>query len=221
MELTNYVRILRKRWWIIVVAVVLTAGSAFVFSKLQHPEYTSTAEVIIEPARSDWGLAQYAKMLLRTYMTVTDSDQWAQEVIDLLELPMTPQQLRSNAHFAAEDDRMVIKLEIEDYDGDQANDALGDRVAVMEMAAASELYESGEDWSDTEWIYARELVLLENVADRTLVPLLEIRGGLALRRGHANSCDHGQGQQAEGTAERRSRTRGGLSRSKRSAAYCR
>ena len=124
MELGDYTRILRKRWWIIVVAVVLTAGSGFVFSKLQHPEYTSTAEVIIEPARPDWGLAQAAKILLRTYMTVADSDKWALLVIndDELKLPMTPDQLRSRARFAVEDDRMVIKIEIEDYDGDQAND---------------------------------------------------------------------------------------------------
>ena len=124
MELGDYIRILRKRWWIIVVAVVLTAGSGFVFSELQHPEYTSTAEVIIEPARPDWGLAQAAKILLRTYMTVADSDKWALLVIndDDLQLPMTPDQLRSRARFAVEDDRMVIKIEIEDYDGDQAND---------------------------------------------------------------------------------------------------
>ena len=122
MELGDYMRILRKRWWIIVVAIALTAGSAFVFSKLQHPEYTSTAEIIIEPARPDWGLAQSAKMLLRTYMTVIDSNRKAQEVIDELQLPMTPERLRSKAYFAAEDDRMVIKIEIEDYDGDQAND---------------------------------------------------------------------------------------------------
>jgi len=122
MELGDYIRILRKRWWIIVVAVVLTAGSGFGFSKLQHPEYTSTAEVIIEPARSDWGLAQFTKMLLRTYMTVIDSNKKAQDVIDILELPMTPEQLRGNARFAAEDDRMVIKIEIEAYDGDLAND---------------------------------------------------------------------------------------------------
>jgi len=122
MEFGDYVRILRKRWWIIVVAVVFTAGSALVFSKLQHPEYTSTAEIVIEPARPDWGLAQSAKMLLRTYMTVADSYSWAQAVIEEMELPMTPEQLRSNAYFAAEDDRMVIKLEIEAYDGDQAND---------------------------------------------------------------------------------------------------
>jgi capsular polysaccharide biosynthesis protein len=122
MELANYVQILRKRWWIVIVAIVLTAGSAYVFSKIQHPEYTSIAEVIIEPARSDWGLAQYAKMLLRTYMTVADSDQWAQQVIDALQLPMTPEGLRSKARFAAEEDRMVIKIEIEAYDGDLAND---------------------------------------------------------------------------------------------------
>jgi capsular polysaccharide biosynthesis protein len=122
MELLAYIRILRKRWWIIAVAVVLTAGSALVFSKLQHPEYTSTAEIVIEPARPDWGLTQSAKMVLRTYMTVADSYSWAQDVIDEMELPMTPEQLRGNAHFAAEDDRMVIKLEIEAYDGDQAND---------------------------------------------------------------------------------------------------
>ena len=122
MELTNYVQIVRKRWWIVIVAIVLTAGSAYVFSKVQHPEYTSIAEVIIEPARSDWGLAQYAKMLLRTYMTVADSDQWAQQVIDALQLPMTPEGLRSKARFAAEEDRMVIKIEIEAYDGDLAND---------------------------------------------------------------------------------------------------
>jgi capsular polysaccharide biosynthesis protein len=120
MELGNYIRILRKRWWIIVVAILLTAGSAFVFSKLQTPRYEATVEIIIEPARADLGLTQSVKTLLRTYMTVADSYSWAQEVIDRLELPMIPERLRSNAHFAAEDDRMVIKLEVEDYDGEQA-----------------------------------------------------------------------------------------------------
>ncbi len=122
MELLEYIRILRKRWWIIVVAIVLTAGSAYAFSRFQQPEYTSTAEIIIEPARTDWGLTQAAKMLLRTYMTVADSNRWAQRVIDELQLSMLAEELRGDARFAAEDDRMVIKLEVDSYDGDQAND---------------------------------------------------------------------------------------------------
>jgi len=122
MELVDYIRILRKRWWIILATVALTAGSAVAFSALRYPEYTSTVEIVIEPARPDWGLAQAAKMVLRTYMTVANSDKWAQKVIDRLGLLMTPKQLRSKAHFAAEDDRMVIRLEVESYDGEMAND---------------------------------------------------------------------------------------------------
>ena len=125
MELNDYVRILKKRWWIIAVAVALTAGSAVAFSELQYPQYTSTAEVIVNPARPDFGLTQSAKILLRSYMTVADSYKWAQDVIEELQLPMTPEGLRGNANFAAEDDRMVIKIEVEDYDGDQANDIAG------------------------------------------------------------------------------------------------
>jgi len=122
MEFSDYVRVLRKRWWIIVVAVVLTAGSTVLFSEIQYPQYTSTAEVIINPARPDFGLTQSAKILLRSYMTVADSYNWAQDVIDELQLPMTAEGLRGNTNFAAEDDRMVVKIEVEDYDGDQAND---------------------------------------------------------------------------------------------------
>ncbi len=121
MELSQYLRILRKRWWVILVAVVVTAISAAAFSKLQTPVYQSTAEVVIQPARPDFGLTQSAKTLLRSYMTVADSNRWAQQVIDRLSLDMTPQQLRKNARFAAEDDRMVIRIEIEDTDGEIAN----------------------------------------------------------------------------------------------------
>jgi len=120
-EFEQIVGILRKRWWIILVAVVATAISAVGFTKLQTPTYQSTVEVVIQPARPDFGLTQSAKTLLRSYMTVADSNKWAQQVIDRLRLDMTPQQLRSNARFAAEDDRMVIKIEIEDTDGEQAN----------------------------------------------------------------------------------------------------
>lgn len=121
MELAQYIRILQKRWWIILVAVVVTAASAFIFSRLQTPEYQSTVEVLIQPARPDLGLTQSAKTLLRLYMTTADSNYWAQEVITRLRLDMTPEYLRSNARFAAEDDRMVIRIEIEDTDGEQAN----------------------------------------------------------------------------------------------------
>jgi capsular polysaccharide biosynthesis protein len=121
MELGDYIRIIRKRWWIIAIAVVLTAASALVFGQLQTKEYTSTVEIIIKPARPDLGLTQSTKWLLRQYMTEADSNKWAQKVINRLNISMVDQELRGNVHFAALDDRMVIKIEVEDYDATQAN----------------------------------------------------------------------------------------------------
>jgi len=121
LELMDYVGILRRRWWIIIAAVALTVSSAYIFSELQPKRYTSIAEVRIDPARPDWGLAQSAKMFLRNYVAAANSNTWAQRVIDELELPMTPDRLRNKVHFAAEDDRLVIRIEVEEYDGEQAN----------------------------------------------------------------------------------------------------
>ena len=51
MELVDYVRILRKRWWIIIVAVVLTVGSAVVFSRLQPAATLQNAGQRVEADR--------------------------------------------------------------------------------------------------------------------------------------------------------------------------
>jgi len=121
MELGNYVRILRKRWWIIVVAVVLTAGSAFAFSELQTPVYKSSAQVLVK-VRPDLGLTQSAKWLLRSYVARMYTRDWAEDVIERLELPMKPEKLMSNVIIASDESRFVIQIDVKDYDGDVAND---------------------------------------------------------------------------------------------------
>lgn len=46
-----------------------------------------------------------------------------------------------------------------------------------ELAAARALYESGENWNDHEWIYARELVLCAQMPSKWTVPLHVLRIG--------------------------------------------
>ncbi len=120
MELGDYIRILRKRWWIIVVAVVLTAGSALVFSRLQTPVYKSSAQVLVK-VRPDLGLTQSAKWLLRSYVARMYTRDWAQQVIERRELPMKPEKLMSGVIIASDESRFVIQIDVENYDGDVAN----------------------------------------------------------------------------------------------------
>jgi len=121
MELTDYIRILRRRWWIIVMAIVLTAGSAYAFSQLQTPVYKSSAQILVK-VRPDLGLTQSAKWLLRSYVARMYTRDWAEQVINLRELPMTPEKLMSNVTIASDESRFVIQIDVEDYDGDIAND---------------------------------------------------------------------------------------------------
>jgi capsular polysaccharide biosynthesis protein len=120
-KIQDYLRVLRQRGWIIILAAVLTAASAFVFSKLQTPVYRSSVEVSIQLARADLGLAQSAKMLLNNFSATMWSERYAQEVIDRLELMRTAKDLKGDVTFAADENRMVIQIDVDDYNGEQAN----------------------------------------------------------------------------------------------------
>ena len=121
MKIQDYVRILRHRGWIILLAAVVTAASAFVFSKLQTPVYRSSVEVSIQLARPDFGLTQSAKWLLNSFSATMWSERNAQEIINRLDLMRTAKDLKGDVTFAADDARLVIKIDVDDYDGEQAN----------------------------------------------------------------------------------------------------
>lgn len=121
MELQDYIRVLRRRGWIIVLLAVMTAIAAFAFSKLQTPIYESTVDILVQPARADYGLSQSVKILLRSYVSWMNTDTRAQEVIDLLSLDRVPGELRSNVKIASDESRLVIQMNVEDPDGELAN----------------------------------------------------------------------------------------------------
>ena len=122
MKIQEYIRILRQRGWIIVLAAVITAASAFVFSKLQTPVYRSSIQVSIQLARPDLSLTQSTKQVLRSYATVMWSEQRAQQVIDQLNLMRTPADLKGDVKIVPDESLMVIQIDVDDYDGEQAND---------------------------------------------------------------------------------------------------
>ncbi len=122
MNLQHYLHALRRRGWIIVVTVIVTALSAFGYSKIQTPVYRSSIEVSIQLARPDLGLTQSAKQLLSSYATVIWSEKTAQQVIDTLNLYDSAADLKSRVKIANDDYRMVIKIDVDYTDGETAND---------------------------------------------------------------------------------------------------
>lgn len=122
MEFSDYTRIIRQRGWLIILLALLTAVAAFGFSKLQTPVYESSLRMLVQPARTDFGQAQAAKQLLRGYVQWIRSSYRAADVIDELQLDMTPEQLLGDVDVASDDSSFVVQLTVQNSDPDLAND---------------------------------------------------------------------------------------------------
>lgn len=125
MQLQAYVRILLRRGWIMLLLAAITAVAAFGFSlivKQRAPLYKSTIEIQVRPARTDFGQAQAAKQLLGSYEAWLYSSYRARDVIDRLQLDMLPRELLGDVRVASDLNQLLIKIEVENPNGDLAND---------------------------------------------------------------------------------------------------
>ncbi len=116
MELKEYFRILGKRGWIIILCMVIVAASAFVFSRIQRPVYRSTVYLNVVPARLDYGLQQVVRGVMRNYAGTISSRPNAQEVIDRLQLDITPEQFLSKITVSPNEADLVLQINADDYD---------------------------------------------------------------------------------------------------------
>lgn len=122
MELADYTRLLRQRGWLIILMATLTAGAAFGFSKMQVEVFESSLRLLVLPSRTDFGQAQAAKELLRSYEQWLKSRYRAQAVIDQLQLDRLAGDLLSDVKVASDNSSFVIELTVENTDPDLAND---------------------------------------------------------------------------------------------------
>ncbi|MAS35718.1 MAG: hypothetical protein CL610_17040 [Anaerolineaceae bacterium] len=122
MNLMDYVNILLRRGWIMVLLAVIAAASAYLLSQQMTPIYRSTQRVLMQPTRADLSLTESSKSLLGNHVAYLDSEFRAQEVIDRLQLDMTPGQLKSAVTIASDPLNLTIQIDVDLPNGDLAND---------------------------------------------------------------------------------------------------
>jgi capsular polysaccharide biosynthesis protein len=122
MNLTEYGRILLRRGWIIVLLVLLAAGSAFLFSRMQTPIYRATQKLLVLPSRTDAGLANANRDLLDGYVELLRSTRIAAYVIETLQLDMTPGALLGEVTIASDRQRLMIQIDVDLPDASVASD---------------------------------------------------------------------------------------------------
>jgi len=121
LNLTEYVRLLARRGWIMVVLAVIAGGTAYVLTSQQDPVYRATQIAVIEPSRADLGLASATERLLNSQVVIIDSLSVAQQIVDDLELPLTAGDLKGMATIAADQFRLVIQIDVESENPNMAS----------------------------------------------------------------------------------------------------
>lgn len=116
MRLSDYTRVLLRRWWVIVLLTGIAAVSAYVLSSRQPPMYRSTQLVLIQPSRADFGLTEAGRLLLNSMVVYLDSSRIAQQIIDDLQLPTNADALMSNKTIAPDTLRLVVQIDVDSTD---------------------------------------------------------------------------------------------------------
>jgi capsular polysaccharide biosynthesis protein len=116
MSLIDYGRILVRRGWIALLLAVIAAGSAYFFGSQQTPIYRATQRVLVQPIRADLGLTEAANRLLANYAAYLDSELRAAEVIEDLQLDMTPGQLKNQVDIVPIQISLQIQIDVTNPD---------------------------------------------------------------------------------------------------------
>ena len=120
MNLLDYIRIIIRRGWIIVLAVIITSGAAYGFSKTQTEVYRASQKILHSPGRNDLGLSETLRTLLSSYVEYLNTDAVAAQVIDNLQLDMQPGELRSNVSINSDPTTLIIQIDVDLEDGPTA-----------------------------------------------------------------------------------------------------
>jgi capsular polysaccharide biosynthesis protein len=132
MEISDYLRILRKRGWILLVVAVIAAASAFVVSKMQTPIYSASVKLSVVPARAtDWGSSNSLKDLLRNYAENIRTHTMAQVVIDRAQLDMDTTTLLGKLFVNPDSSTFTLEIEARDRDPKVAMDMVDTMAKVF------------------------------------------------------------------------------------------
>lgn len=120
MTIQEYMRILRKRGWMIVLAALLAGALAFGVSLLQKELHRATVNVSTVPARADFGLGSTAKDLLRNFAENLRTPENAQLAIERAQLDMNPYDFLGNVQVVPDNSTFTIKIEARNADPEVA-----------------------------------------------------------------------------------------------------
>ncbi|MBY4036020.1 polysaccharide biosynthesis tyrosine autokinase [Rhodococcus fascians] len=148
MEMQDYLRILKARWIVIAVTVVVAVLGALGASLLTTPQYESSARMFVSTSGGTSVSETYqgnlaSQQLVTSYSELVTSEALAARVLDVLPLNMSPAQLAGKVKASSTPDTVLFNITATDPSPAVARD-IANATASQLMAQVREL-ETPED----------------------------------------------------------------------------
>ncbi len=146
MSIREYVQVVLKRWWVILLVAASAAVAAYGFSKLRTPIYRSQAIYTVLFNRLDTGAQSFADTLLNTYVSLVHQPDELQGISNQLGLDQSGDFLMEYVRLQSQADSTNIVIQADYFDPASAQAlaaAVGERLNERVVEANRNL--EGED----------------------------------------------------------------------------
>lgn len=146
MQITDYVNILRRRWWVIGLVALAAAVAAYAVSKLQEPLFRAEASYLVVPSRNDNGLLIVLRDKMNSYKSMALTPDQLEAISQRLELDRSADQLLKYVAVEPRPEEQLMMIQV-DYPDQKVAQQLADAIGQNMAALVSSLNE-GIDGTD-------------------------------------------------------------------------
>ena len=142
MELRDYLKVVRRRWRVILVSLIVVVALASLITLRTTPQYESKARLFVsstERSTSDaYQGGLFSIQRVSSYADLVKGEELSSRVIDSLDLQMSPSALSKKITATVVPDTVILEVSATDPDPEQAQ-RIGQAVAVELTKFVSEL----------------------------------------------------------------------------------
>lgn len=116
----EYVAILWRRWWVLVLAMLAAAAVAFGYSRLQPPTYQVSVRILAQAQPPDYWLDLYAKNQLGVFQDMIRNGDFVRQALQRAGLSVDPGYALSTLALARDQNSNTVQLVVTDTDPQRA-----------------------------------------------------------------------------------------------------
>lgn len=145
MQLADYLTVLRRRWWVILLVPIVAAGSAFAFSRWQRdnaPVYRSEASYLVIPNRLDNGLNIVLRDRMNSYRAIALAPVQLEKISAELALDRSADWLLERVAIQPKPEESMITVQVDYPDpavAPRLANAIGDNLVALVAARNSSI----------------------------------------------------------------------------------